>query len=164
MDFNDYEHELLLNITEHGWQCCFVFNDKNMAPDFSYSVGFTQTLDAPEFIIFGLSNELMHNMLWELFNKIQDGLVVKDKMSLNGLIEGFDCVLKKTNHKKLFTEYATYANWLWKLNENEGYPDIYQIVWPGAQQGLFPWDKGCVQDVIDAQPPLWKDSNQSFTA
>ncbi len=156
MDFNDYEHKLLLNIIEHGWQCSHVFDPKAILPDFSYTVGFSQTLNAPEFITFGLSRDLMQNMLWEVFRQVKDGLNISDNMQLKGLIDGFDCIAKKAQHKDLFTEYATHANWLWKLNENEGHPDVYQIIWPGAQQGLFPWDEGCAQDVIDAQPKLWK--------
>ena len=31
----------------------------------------------------------------------------------------------------------------------------YQLFWPGAEQGLFPWEKGCVQFVRDCQPSLY---------
>ena len=31
----------------------------------------------------------------------------------------------------------------------------YQLFWPGLQQGLFPWDADCVEDVREYQPALY---------
>ena len=57
------------NVDKHGWFGTSVFDPDGKNPSFSYSVGFTKTLTAPDFIIFGLSRELMHSMLWSLFDQ-----------------------------------------------------------------------------------------------
>ena len=152
---SEYERKLLSTIDEHGWQFTFVFDPDGEEPDFGYSVGFTKTLKAPEFIIFGLPKDLMSSMLWEVYRQIQSGTEPEDGMAWEGLLEGFSCISRKAIHKELHTEYTVSANWLWRENGNVGAPEVFQLVWPGAQQGLFPWEEGCVQDVIDGQPALW---------
>lgn len=59
------------------------------------------------------------------------------------------------DHPDLFTEYATSANWFWNDQGQDGHPPVYQIAWPGARDGLFPWEEGCAEEVITAQPQLW---------
>lgn len=31
----------------------------------------------------------------------------------------------------------------------------YQVFWPGAVQGLFPWESECVDEVRELQPLLY---------
>jgi len=161
MSLSEYEDKLLSNVEEHSWQASHVFDPKGNNPDFTYSVGFTKSLDMPEFIIFGLNRDLMHNMLWEIYHQLKAGTIPADGMRWQGLVEGFDCISKKADHPDLFKEYTTSANWLWKHQKREGHPEIYQMVWPGAQQGLFPWEEGCDPYVISQQPPLWPQSSPS---
>ncbi len=155
---SDYDSKLLGNIDRHGWQFTFVFDPDGKNPDFGYSIGFTQTLNAPEFIVFGLDKGLMNSMIWEVFRQIEGGLQPADGMRLQGLLDGFDCILRKAKHHQLFEEYAVSANWFWHHLGETGHPTVYQIVWPGAQQGLFPWESDCDAFVIESQPQLWISS------
>lgn len=156
-EYSDYEQKLFSVVEEHGWQFTYVFDPDGLKPDFGYSVGFATSLGAPEFIIFGLPRALMNSMLWEVYRQIEKGAVPADGMRWQGLLEGFDCISRKAIHPYLHSEYTVSANWFWKEKGNNGHPEVYQIVWPGAQQGLFPWDDGCSQGVIDDQPSLWRD-------
>ncbi len=153
--YSDYEHKLFSMVEKHGWQFTYVFDNEGKQPDFAYSVGFTKSLNAPEFIVFGLPTNVMNHMIWEVFRQVENGATPVDGMRWRGLLEGFDCITRKASHKDLYTEFTTSANWFWRETGNTGNPEVYQIVWPGAQQGFFPWDDRCVQDVIDSQPHLW---------
>ncbi|PHS36366.1 MAG: hypothetical protein COA91_12265 [Robiginitomaculum sp.] len=153
--YTDYEHKLFSMVDEHGWQCTYVFDSEGKQPDFAYSVGFTKSLNAPEFIVFGLPKNIMNHIIWEVFRQVKNGATPVDGMRWHGLLESFDCIIRKARHKDLYTEFTISANWFWRETGNTGNPEVYQIVWPGAQQGLFPWDDGCAQDVIDSQPHLW---------
>ncbi len=153
--YSEYEQKLLSNVEEHGWQFTYVFDPKRQNPDFAYTVGFTKSLGTSEFIVFGLPRDLMSDMLWEIYRQVEKGTIPADGMRWHGLLEGFDCISRRAKHKKLHSDYTVSANWFWHETGHSGSPEVYQIVWPGAQQGLFPWDDGCVQDVIDAQPHLW---------
>ncbi len=146
---------MFANIREHGWHSMHVFDPDGATSAFSYSVGFSTTLNAPEFIIFGLSSKLMHSMLWEIFRQIKSGRQVEHAQYWDDILEGFSCVSMRATHDNLFKEYTTSAGWYWKETGHEGRPEVYQLVWPGARQGLFPWDPGCAPDVIEAQPKLW---------
>ena len=155
-DYSEYEKALFANVEEHGWQFTYVFDPDGKTPDFGYSVGFTQSLDAPEFIIFGLPKDMISSMLWTTFRQMQDGARPSDGQHWSGLLEGFDCISRRACHPDLFTEYAVSAQWFWSQTGNAGHPEVYQLVWPGAKDGLFPWEDGCAQSVIDAQPALWQ--------
>lgn len=100
----------------------------------------------------------MSSMIWEVYRQIEKGFTPEDGMCLSNLLEGYECIIRKAIHKDLFLEYATSSKWFWRRDGKTGNPDVYQIVWPGAQQGLFPWDEGCVEDVKDAQPHLWLEN------
>ena len=151
----EYEQKLLSNVEEHGWQFTFVFDPDGKEPDFGYTVGFSKTLEAPEFIVCGLPRELMNDMLWEVFRQIQDGVKPVEGMVWQKILEGHECVSRKAVHKDLHTEYTVSADWFWRQSGKPGSPEVFQLVWPGAQQGLFPWEHGCDQAVIKAQPALW---------
>ncbi|WP_170575151.1 DUF4262 domain-containing protein [Ruegeria atlantica] len=154
-NYTDYEQKLFAIVKEHGWQLTYVFDPEGIAPDFGYSVGFSESIAAPEFIIFGLPRDFVSSMLWEVYRQIIAGAVPVDGMRWHGLLEGFDCISRKAVREDLFAEYVVSAQWFWQETGRSGNPEVFQIVWPGAQQGLFPWEQGCDQSVIAAQPPLW---------
>lgn len=154
-DYNEYETNMLSKIEEHGWFCQSVFDPEGEQPEFSYSIGFAKTLNAPEFIVFGLNSELRHSMLWGVFRQIKAGAVPKEGKAWSDLLEGFDCISREAVRFDLFEHYATHADWFWKDQGNEGNPKVFQLVWPGAIGGDFPWEDGCDQMVIDSQEALW---------
>ena len=158
-ELTEYDRNIIENVERHGWFATHVFDPDGQNPSFTYSTGFGKTLNRPEFIVFGLSNELMHDMLWEIFHQLKAGATPKVDMRWSDIIGGFDCISKKAVHSKLYTEYATAADWFWRHSGNSGHPEVYQLVWPGAQQGLFPWEKNCDPYVISQQPQLWATIN-----
>jgi len=153
--YNEYEKKLISNVNEHGWQYNHVFDPEGKDPDFTYSIGFPQTLNAPEIIVFGLPKHITQHMLWEMFRQVKDGAMIFDGAVWEDLLEGHFCITRKAMHKDLYSEYLVSSNWFWKETGNEGPLEVYQLVWPGAVDGRFPWDKNCSQDVIDAQFQLW---------
>ncbi|MDJ0613456.1 MAG: DUF4262 domain-containing protein [Rhizobiaceae bacterium] len=154
-EYNDYERKLIDNIDKHGWHFTYVFDPDGDDPDFGYSVGFTKSLGSPEFIVFGLSQELMHHMIWEAFRQIEKGVQPADDLLWNGILDGFSCVSKRVQKDLAFKKYLVSASWFWEQSGNSGNPEVYQLVWPSAANGLFPWDDECDQAIIDAQPQLW---------
>lgn len=95
-------------------------------------------------------------MLWEVFRQIEAGMGAVDGNRWSGLLEGFDCISRAVHPDNIVREYLNSAIWYWRRSGNDGLPPVYQIIWPGAQDGLFPWDSGCSEIVKDLQPPLWE--------
>lgn len=156
---NQHEQKILDNIRDHGWFCWGVFDPDGNGPDFSYSVGFTTALGAPEFIIFGLDLKLMRSMLWGVFDQIRDGREVRAGDRWSGLLDGFDCIAHPVHPTNLDPEYLNSALWYWGRNNPKGALPAFQLFWPGSVDGLFPWDPGCADDVRALQPALHLLSN-----
>ena len=155
MTSTDYERTILRNIDERGWFCTSVFDPEGKVVSFSYSVGFTKTLACPEFIVFGLDIKLMHSMLWSVFRQIEAGRAPEDNQRWSGLIEGYDCIARAVHPTNIAREYLNSAMWFWGDAGERGPLKAFQLVWPSAGTGLYPWDEGCSQLVRDSQPPLY---------
>jgi hypothetical protein len=149
------ERRILADIDTYGWHSQHVFDPELARPNFTYTIGFSHSLDAPEFIVFGLHRDVMRDMLAALFQQIKAGRKVERDQRWQGLVEDFDLVAKKADQDGLFTDYAVMADWFWKRQGHDGHPALVQLVWPGWLDGLYPWDEGCAHGVIAAQPQLW---------
>ncbi|MCR6643672.1 MAG: DUF4262 domain-containing protein [Terricaulis sp.] len=155
MTDDEYERDILSNVKEHGWFCSSVFDPKGKSPSFSYSVGFTQTLQAPEFIVFGLDTKLMHAMLWQVFRALKAGRVPADMQRWAGLLEGHECILRAVHPTNVVRDYLNSAMWFWGDPDERGPLQAFQIFWPAVGGNLFPWDSSCPQVVRDSQPALY---------
>lgn len=153
----EYEIKLIKNIEEHGWQFTFVFDPEGEKPDFGYSIGFEKNLGHPEFIIFGLPKKLMHSMLWEVFRAIKAGKVPSDGVIWQNLLDGdYNCVSRLITNQNCGPDYFNSAMWFYKFNGGDvSQQKFYQMVWPGVHDKLYPWDTGCSESVIEAQPSLY---------
>jgi hypothetical protein len=149
------EKRILGSIEAHGWYGAHRFDPELESPNFTYTVGFSQSLNAPEFIVFGLHRDVMYEMLAGVYDQLKAGRKLEDNQVWKGLHEDFDCVTRKASHPDVFEKYAVLADWLWSRNGQSGHPGLVQIVWPGLLDGLYPWDKGCRDTVKEAQPKLW---------
>lgn len=149
------EHRILDGIAEHGWYSQHIFFPELDEPNYTYTIGFAETLGAPEFIIFGLHRDVMHEMLAEVFRQLKAGRKLENDQRWQGLSEDYDCISRKASHPDLLTRYVPLADWHWQRQRQKGHPTIVQLVWPGLLDGLYPWDEGCKQSVIDAQTQLW---------
>ncbi|MFK3740922.1 DUF4262 domain-containing protein [Massilia sp. TN1-12] len=142
------------DIKRVGWSVIGVFASAN-SPTFAYTIGATETLEAPELLLFGLRGEYAAPILNSLNEKVRqsgqafaDGTVVDDVANL-------PCVIKDIS--QLAAEpWCVQALHLYdgtRLN-----PKFQMVVLPD-QKGLFPWDAG--YDETDGrmrkiQPELWK--------
>lgn len=151
----EYEQEILDAIEEHGWFCTAVSDLAGATSDFAYTVGFTRTLNLPEFIIFALPAKTAHGILWDVFRALEAGKVPEDGLHWSGLIQGYDCVLRRVHPTQVIREHLNSAMWFWgDPAERGGSLTAWQIVWPDGD-GRFPWDAGCAQWVRDGQPALY---------
>lgn len=155
---NDYETRLLANVEKHGWQASYVFDPEQVNPDFTYSVGFPQSLNVPDFIVFGLSKDLMHNMLWEIFHQVKAGKTVEDGTEWPDLLGGdYICVSRRVHPENNGANYFNSARW-WAKHSGRDMDSLefYQMFWPGVHDKCLPWEDGCHDDVIAAQPLLYE--------
>jgi hypothetical protein len=156
-ELDDFELRILENIEEHGCQINHVFDPKGDLPGKSYSIGFPKTCGQPEVISFGLRVEVMKFMINDLARQCRDdGLKLKDGLIVSDLLEGFDCVLREIRTENIIVDHFASAMWYSNYEFDKDMTEAFQIVWPSSVTGLFPWDEGVAQEVIDAQPALYE--------
>lgn len=156
------EQKVLDDIRDHGCQVMQIFDPENPEfPEFAFSIGFPVSVEQPEVIVFGLKRELRHWVVNEILRQCKEGLVLRDGLRIGGLLEGFDCIARHVTDPEAIREHFGWALWYHRSQREVEMTEAYQIVWPGAQQGLFPWEPGCHPDVIALQPTLYKTSLNS---
>ena len=147
-------------VAKHGWSCQSVEAGGD-DPAFVYSVGFPD-MGAPEFIMFGLAPELMHKILWGVFHQIKGGRLATEGERWSDLLEGYDCVTMGV-HPNRISEYFGFAMGYHRYRKRREPWGALQLVWPGAGQGLFPWQNGCLEDVRTRQPRLDTPRRRAWT-
>jgi hypothetical protein len=137
-------------------------DDEDESDDrFAYSVGFTRTVKQPEVIVFGFSTELSAAVINGLLDMCREGLVMEDWKEIDGLLKGHNCVLREVEPECIVPYYFNSAIWFAEQETGHELTRAMQLVWPGVDDGLFPWDKGCSELVSDLQPPLYRTSLNS---
>ena len=153
---NHVERGIVDNVANHGCSIMSVFDPDGIEPDFSYSIGFPETTGQSEVIVFSLPKALRASMINEIYRQLsEEEASLCDEVELADLIEGFTCVAREISDRRAIEEHFGSAIWYNERYRGQSIEKAFQIVWPGAQQGLFPWEEGCVQSVIDDQPALY---------
>ena len=153
---NEIEQKIVDSVREHGCFVMSVFDPDQKEPDFSYSIGFPETVSQSEVIVFSLPRDLRISMVNEIWRQIsEEGLALSDGLRIYDLLQGHDCIAREITDLDAIEEHFGSAIWYHRRFRSEELTRAFQIVWPGAQQRLFPWDEGCVEDVIEMQPALY---------
>lgn len=157
MAISDYEQRILDDIAEYGWFSMGVLGERDHGPSFAYSVGFEDSLNCAEFIVFGLPNNLMHSMLWSVFRQIREsGVNPEEGRRWSGVLEGHDCISRTVHPSQIEREYFNSALWYRSYTGRSlESARAFQLFWPAARDKRFPWETGCPQELRDLQPLLY---------
>lgn len=154
-EFTEFEKEIVDNVARHGCFIMSVFDPDGAEPEFSYSIGLLETAGQPEVIVFSLPKNLRASMINEIGRQMRDeGLCLSDGAQISGLLEGHHCIVREITTADAIGKHFGSAVWYSRLHNVE-LKRVFQIVWPGARQHLFPWETGCDTNVIADQPALY---------
>lgn len=148
---NANDQRLFDNIEHYD---CHVINVANKVgeegPIFSYSIGLTHTLKAPELLIIGLDGRLAHSMINGYRDDIKNGKNFFAGKFYSDFLEGFDVFLIEANDVAR-KDYAVWADW---YHERTKFP-LLQCVWP-TTSGIWPWQPEASEQFKSNQPILGK--------
>lgn len=150
-DLNEFEIRLLANIQKDGWQLNAI-SQNDHAPNWAYSIGIYAQYGQPELVVFGLDFKTMYHIVAQYVALIEEGLIPKDKLTIDGLVEKFPCVVCNVQpqwREKLLLS----ANWFY---HDQDYPAL-QCFWPD-KNGLFPWDERFDRQTMKIQPLLFEQT------
>lgn len=148
MKMDDYERNLLKNISKFGCSVTSVFDPEAEDPPFSYSIGISQTTGAPEIIIVGLDGNVAHSLINDYHRMVAAGRRFEPHTSYDEFLEGYDVRFGPVSREHRET-YMRSACWLHKG------PDFkaVQMLWPN-KAGLWPWDEDAPESFREWQPIL----------
>lgn len=153
-DLTDYERDILANVRDHGCHITSVSDE----PPFTYSAGFIETASQPEVIIFGLPSKLCASMINNLLRMCREGLELTDGGEIEGLLQAHRVIARAIDPDNIVRDHFNSAIWYEQRRTGRTLDRAMQLVWPGALDGLFPWDDGCSKEVRDLQPALYERS------
>lgn len=164
------EQEILHNVAEFGCHITSVLpadDDFADGPEgaepvrFAYSIGFPETVQQPEVIVFGFSTRLAAAVINGLLDRCRDGLALEDWCEVHGLLDGHPVMLRAVEPDYLVPDFFNSAIWYARRRTGRDLAQAMQVVWPGAADGLYPWQPGCAAATIVEQPPLYRTSLNS---
>lgn len=154
---NESDKKTIASVRQYGCEVLHIFDNDHNTPRFSYSIGFPETINQPDVIVFGLAQDVMHHMVNRIYQQGKDGLIFADGVSVSGLIEGFECILKSVDQANIISKYFGTGFWYYGHQNLPAMTNAFQIVWPGKLSGQYPWDDGCDSEIINSQPPLYQE-------
>ena len=144
---DDSDRKLLADIERVGWHIVGVDADDE-GPGYAFSVGLFHTLEHPEIIIFGLSNETAAELINVIGVHVQGGARFHAGDQSNDVADGFSVAFTEVP-TDAYREYIGYALWFY---ESFDFP-VLQCVWPD-KSGLFAWQDGYDNRFDQLQPVL----------
>jgi hypothetical protein len=149
-------------VRDHGRVALDIVDAEGGEADYTYSIGFPVSVAQPEVLVFALPQELRQHVIHALWHMMsEDGLVLEDGLRISGLLEGFDCIAREVTDREIINTYLTAGVDYHDSQHGKTVDRFFQVVWPDADGGLFPWDAGCADVVIYNQPALYSVSLNS---
>jgi hypothetical protein len=128
------------DIKAHGWHVLSVFG-KDL-PNFSYTIGFTETLNHPEIVISGLESKLAHLLLNDIGNLIINGHAFKNGDFSDQILKNYPVKFETVRNENI-SEYFAAAN----NHYGAGKFKALQCIWPD-RDGNFQEATNEVQEIL----------------
>lgn len=146
--------DLWRRVRRHGWTAAYIVGDREPRAC-SYTIGFDETLDHPELIIFDVPGDAANEVFWQVFKQIRDGQLV--------LTDGLDWsddpdlgLAWRKVHPDWINEWLPWARLRrFKVTGKPYGLEAYQLVLCDPE-GRLPWEPGYDERLRPRQPSLWE--------
>jgi hypothetical protein len=135
------------HIRQYGWHCLHVFPTDDVHTQFTYSIGFAQSFDGPEVLVFGLSREKAHALINECATVLRSGERISAGVKDDRILAGDYKVMFRPVKPEFFNEYLGTAT---RHYSGKSFNAVVMFL-PDSQH-RFPWDHG--YNDIDASESL----------
>lgn len=144
---DDDERDFVRNIREYGWFDNRILPEGEL-PGFNFTTGFSVTIGKPELIVFGLEQRAAHDVLWDAFRRMKDGLALEAGKPYAEFIDRFDIYFQPVDRAH-YHEHLGWSRWFYRGDDFE----CWQMIWPD-KSGIFPWQPGYDARFVTLQPDL----------
>jgi Domain of unknown function (DUF4262) len=143
-------HNQAREIAEDGFSTLSVGG----TPSFSYTIGLYKSYAHPELIVFGLPPATAAGLLRDIALKAREGTPFNLSEPTDKLLADCDVLFVEVP-KSAFAQYALSAV---RYYGEEEFPS-FQVVWPSAFDGHYPWDSDADPEFVAIQPVLGRPND-----
>jgi len=140
MNASDFMKKIQSDIKENGWHVLTVLNEG--APNFSYSIGFTETFRHPEIIMSGLDTDLMQTLINDIGKLVENGKCFTKEQLCNEVIKDYPVKFVKVSDFNK-GEYFRAAVNIYGIEKF----DALQCIWPD-KDGKFQETSNSSQEIF----------------
>ena len=145
------EEEIAEVVREHGWYAASISDHE---PAFLYTIGLMETVNHPEFVMFGLDAGNTHALFSQLVREIRAGrFFAEPGVSAFNLGGDEHRVGFRRVHPTQHPQYLGFAMGYCRHIGRIGQLEAVQAFWPDGG-GKFPFEVGCDLTVYQLQPRL----------
>jgi hypothetical protein len=150
-DLQPADRKLLDDVDEFGVHVVHVPEDED-GPGFSFTVGLWHTFQQPEVVVFGLAEDVAHDLLNAIADEAADDRKFLADSRHDDVLVGYP-VRFFAVPKSSYEDVLGSAVWAY---EGDDFPAV-QLVWPD-KQGRWPWDPDVREGFASAQPVLGRNA------
>lgn len=144
-DLAPAERQLLDDIDEYGLHIVHVPGEGD-EPGYSFTIGLWHSFQQPDVIVFGLDDEVAHELLNALADEADDGKRFLADSKHDGLLVDYPVRFVQLPRDRYPTLLGS-AMWAY---EGDDFTCV-QLVWPD-KQGRWPWEPGVRDGFAKSQP------------
>lgn len=149
------DQKFLSQIETYGWNVTKVFKrNGEVGPEWAFSTGLFHSYQHPEVVIFGLPLDTMQEIINNIGLEVKKGARFELGTEYQGIFERCGCRFRAVDQ----SHYKAYLGWALWFYQSDPF-SVLQCVWPD-KEGIYPWEAGCSESVIHAQPSLERPETQ----
>jgi hypothetical protein len=145
------DQKFLSQIESCGWNVTTVFKTEGeTGPEWAFSTGLFHSYRHPEVAIFGLDLDIMHAIVNNIGDEVKKGNKFEPGTEYQDILARCGCRFRPVQPRR-HKDYFGWAIWFY---EDDPFP-MLQCFWPD-KEGKYPWEAGCSEFVVSAQPFLFE--------
>lgn len=136
-DPTDQNRKISDNIRKYGWHCLHIFPTEEGQDRFTYSIGFGESYNAPEILIFGLAQDKAQALLGECAHLLKNGHTILLDTEDHNVLAGDYSVVFRSVRPDCFAEYLGTA-----VRYYQDTPFSAVVMFLPDRNHRFPWQSG----------------------
>ncbi len=148
---SEQDRRILDDVRRFGWHVVVVPADDSSS-GWAFTVGLQHSFQHSEFLMFGLTAEILHAALNNVAEDVRDGQRFEDGARSGEVLEGVECAFRSVE-PHWYTPFLGYGLWFYGGCEFS----VLQCLWPD-RGGHLPWESSFRADWRELQPLLFRES------
>jgi hypothetical protein len=149
-------------VRRYGWTGMYI-GDYRTAPTWAYTIGFDDTLDHPEIIVFDVPEGPASRLFEEAFRQIKDGSLVLEDGMIWPADEERPCAWRKVHPSQIDSDsgWFTFAQVrrFQRTGRDSGLEAFQYVL--SDPSGRLPWQEGYDEALRPLQPALYLPADEA---